>query len=198
MVVVKLRMVQAIFNIMSSSIITGLICVGAGTMIHKIGSILKTVEEEPKDGYKKAFDKTMIQTVEEFNFCIDSVKLILKTTTKSGLLLTDIVTGNKVVQKDKDGKLFIRERSKLYGQYENTIEELSSKVKQYQEELEKMRKIQELQKKKNITMKKKSYINEQEDSDDSEEESTEERIKKDFHLEEEGEESDEDFTLETK
>ncbi len=198
MVVVKLRMVQAIFNIMSSSIITGLICVGAGTMIHKIGSILKTVEEEPKDGYKKAFDKTMIQTVEEFNFCIDSVKLILKTTTKSGLLLTDIVTGNKVVQKDKDGKLFIRERSKLYGQYENTIEELSSKVKQYQEELEKMKKIQELQKKKNITMKKKSYINEQEDSDDSEEESTEERIKKDFHLEEEGEESDEDFTLETK
>ncbi len=190
-------MVQAIFNIMSSSLITGLICVGAGTMIHKIGSILKTVEEEPKDGYKKAFDKTMIQTVEEFNFCIDSVKLILKTTTKSGLLLTDIVTGNKVVQKDKDGKLFIRERSKLYGQYENTIEELSSKVKQYQEELEKMKKIQELQKKKNITMKKKSYINEQEESDESEEESTEERIKKDFHLEEE-DESDEDFTLETK
>ncbi len=190
-------MVQAIFNIMSSSLITGLICVGAGTMIHKIGSILKTVEEEPKDGYKKAFDKTMIQTVEEFNFCIDSLKLILKTTTKSGLLLTDIVTGNKVVQKDKDGKLFIRERSKLYGQYENTIEELSSKVKQYQEELEKMKKIQELQKKKNITMKKKSYINEQEESDESEEESTEERIKKDFHLEEE-DESDEDFTLETK
>jgi hypothetical protein len=197
MVVVNLRMVQAIFNIMSSSIITGLICVGAGTMIHKIGSILKTVDEEPKDGYKKAFDKTMIQTVEEFNFCIDSVKLILKTTTKSGLLLTDIVTGNKVVQKDKDGKLYIRERSKLYGQYENTIEELSSKVKQYQEELEKMKKIQELQKKKNITMKKKSYINEHEESDNSEEESTEERIKKDFHLEEE-DESDEDFTLETK
>jgi hypothetical protein len=191
-------MVQAIFNIMSSSIITGLLCVGAGTMIHKIGSILKTVEEEPKDGYKKAFDKTMIQTVEEFNFCIDSVKLILKTTTKSGLLLTDIVTGNKVVQKDKDGKLFIRERSKLYGQYENTIEELSSKVKQYQEELEKMKKIQELQKKKNITMKKKSYIVENEESDESEEESTEERIKKDFHLQEEDEDSDDDFTLETK
>lgn len=192
-------MVQAILNIMSSSLFTGLICIGAGTMIHKIGSILKTVEEEPKDGYKKAFDKTMIQTVEEFNFCIDSVKLILKTTTKSGLLLTDIVTGNKVVQKDKDGKLYIRERSKLYGQYENTIEELSSKVRQYQEELEKMKKIQEIQKKKNITMKKKSYVVEnEEESDESEEESTEERIKKDFHLQEEEESSDEDFTLETK
>ncbi len=160
-------MVQAIFNLVSHTFFTGLAIVGAGTLIHKAGSFIKKYETEKEDSYRKAFDELMINSVEEFNFCIDSLKKIVKSGTKGTLLLTDIISGNKVIQKDKNGKIIISDKSKLYNNYENTIDELNEKVKEYQIELEKIKKLKEEQKKKKITMKIKKKYEDDDDNDSS-------------------------------
>lgn len=184
---------SAIFNIVTSSFFTSMAILGAGTFINKVGIFMKTYEEEKGDSYKKAFDKTMILTIEELNFCIDSMKRIVSSTGKAGYLLSDIMMGNKVVQKDKSGKILITEKSKLYNQYEDTISDLSSKVKQYQEELEKMKKISRVSKKKRKV----------ESSEDEKESSSEDEIPSQYqnrHTKKpiDENESEEEFTLENK
>ncbi len=131
---------SAIYNIITNSFFTSLAIIGAGTIITKMGVFLKTYEEEKEDAYRKAFDKTMTQTVDEVSFCIDSVKKIATTTTKASSLASEIAMGSKVVQKDKSGKIIIQDRGKVDHQYKDTIEDLNRKVKKYQEELEKMKK----------------------------------------------------------
>ncbi len=170
-------MVQAIFNLITNSFFTGFALIGAGTLLNKIGVALKTMEEDPEDGYRKAFDKTMVQSLEEINFCVDSLKLIGKTSGKAGYILSDIVMGNKVVQKDKNGKLIISEKSKLYNQYNDQISELNVKVQKYQEELERLKKIESLHKNKKQKNKNNKYSDSEDDnnkqhhnSDDDDEE----------------------------
>lgn len=135
---------SAIYNIVANSLFTSLAIIGAGTMIAKVGVFLKTYEEEKEDAYRKAFDKTMGQTVDEVSFCIESVKKIATTTTKASSLASEIAMGTKVVHKDKSGKLIVKERGKM----EDTIEDLNKKVKKYQEELEAMKKMKSSEKKK--------------------------------------------------
>ena len=133
-------MVQAIFDIVSNSFFSTLAVVGASTIIYKIGNFLKTLEEEPEDSYRKAFDKTMVNSMEEINFCFDSVKRIAGTTSKATSIISEIALGSKIVQKDKNGKIIITDKSKLQSQYENTISELHSKLEKYKHKLERKKK----------------------------------------------------------
>lgn len=134
---------SAIYNIVTNSFFTSLAIIGAGTIVAKVGVFLKTYEEEKEDPYKKAFDKTVSQTVDEVSFCIESVKKIATTTTKASSLASEIAMGTKIVEKDKSGKLIVKERGKM----EETIEDLNKKVKKYQEELEAMKRTKGTKKK---------------------------------------------------
>ncbi len=148
---------SAVLNILSNSLMTTFALIGAGTLINKVGVFLKTYEDEKQDSYKRAFDKTVVTSMEDINFCVDSVKRIMGSTTKAGSLVSEIMLGSKVIQKDKTGRIYISDKSKVYNQYEDTISQLNMKVQKYQEELEKMKKVQGLTKK-NIDMKiKKKY-----------------------------------------
>ena len=136
-------MVQAIFDIVSNSFFSTLAVVGASTIIYKIGNFLKTLEEEPEDSYKKAFDKTMVNSMEEINFCFDSVKRIAGTTSKATSIISEIALGSKIVQKDRNGKIIITDKSKLQSQYENTISELHSKLEKYKHKLDKKKRMKQ-------------------------------------------------------
>ena len=111
--------------------------VGLITVINKAGNFIKNMEEEKKDSYKKAFDKFMIETIEELNNSIDSLKLISKHTLKNGKLLFDLASGNKCIKKDKDGNIIVSEKSKLTEEYKEKIEHLYTKLKKYQNEVKK-------------------------------------------------------------
>lgn len=134
---------SAIYNIVTNSFFTSLAIIGAGTIVAKVGIFLKTYEEEKDDAYKKAFDKTMTQTVDEVSFCIESVKKIATTTTKASSLASEIAMGTKIVEKDKSGKLIVKEKGKM----EDTIDDLNKKVRKYQEELEIMKRTKSTKKK---------------------------------------------------
>jgi hypothetical protein len=185
-------MVNAIFQLVSNSIYTSLAILGTGALISKVGVFLKTYEEEKHDSYKKAFDKTIISSIEELNFCIDSLKKIVTTSSRAGYLLTDLAFGNKVVQKDKSGRLFIAEKSKMYSQYEGTIQNLHTKVKQYQDELEKIKK------EKMNEMKNKKKMKYESDEEKNDETSEDENVQKRFHTQKDTDDEDEEFTLEQK
>lgn len=188
-------MVQAIINLISHTFMSGLAVVGASTIIYKIGKFIEKYEDEDDEPYKKAFDNLMVNSVEEFNFCIDSIKTIVKSSTKATFLLTDIVTGNKVIQKDKHGKIIISEKSKLYNKYEDTISELNDKVKEYQQELDRVKKVQELTKnKKNNEQNNKNKFNYTASDDDNDSDDNPEQSE---HFGEENE-SDEEFIMEDK
>jgi hypothetical protein len=185
-------MVNAIFQLVSNSIYTSLAILGTGTLIAKVGVFLKTYEEEKQDSYKKAFDKTMISSIEELNFCIDSFKKIITTSSRAGYLLTDIAFGNKIIQKDKSGKLYIAEKSKMYSQYEGTIQDLNTKVKKYQEELERIKreKMNEMKNKKKM-----KYESDEEKNDET---TDDENIQKRFNIQKDTDDEEEEFTLEQK
>jgi hypothetical protein len=134
---------SAIYNIITNSFFTSLAIIGAGTIVAKVGVFLKTYEEEKDDAYKKAFDKTMTQTVDEVSFCIESVKKIATTTTKASSLASEIAMGTKILEKDKSGKLIVKEKGKM----EETIDDLNKKVRKYQEELEAMKRTKSTKKK---------------------------------------------------
>jgi hypothetical protein len=95
------------------------------------------MEEEKKDAYKKAFDKFMIETIDEINFSIDSLKLISKHTLKNSKLLFDLASGNKCIKKDKEGNIIVSDKSKLTEEYKEKIEHLYTKLKKYQNEVKK-------------------------------------------------------------
>ena len=145
--------------------------VGTITIINKAGHFLKTMEEETKDAYKKAFDKFMIETIDEINFSVDSVKLITKHTLKNSKLLFDLASGNKCIKKDKDGNIIVSDKSKLTEEYKEKIEHLYTKLKKYEKEVKKYKnnedKPSEDSKENSKTSKdtKKKEINNDEDSD---------------------------------
>lgn len=114
--------------------------IGVCTVLHKSGTFLKTIEESEKDGYKKAFDQFIIQSIEELNFSVDSVNLLTKNSLRIIELMFDLSTGKKCVKKDKDGKIIITEQTRLNEEYKGKIEELSMRIKKYQDELKKYKK----------------------------------------------------------
>lgn len=151
----------AILNLVSNTLMTGFACIGIGTVINKLGKFFKIIDEHKKDGFKSAFDSIMLDTIDEGNRCVESVTVITRNLSKIVFIVYDISMGNKFVKKDKDGKIIICNRSKLHSGYKSKIEELNTKVKKYQEELNKIKRT-----KKNNTEKDNSS-SEDDDSDSS-------------------------------
>ena len=130
-------MIYGFLSLVTTTSIFAFGIIGTITVINKAGHFLKNMEEEKKDAYKKAFDKFMIETIDEINFSIDSLKLISKYTLKNAKLLFDLASGNKCIKKDKDGNIVVSEKSKLTEEYKEKIEHLYTKLKKYQNEVKK-------------------------------------------------------------
>jgi hypothetical protein len=169
-------MIYGFLSLVTTTSIFAFGIIGTITVINKAGHFLKTMEEETKDAYKKAFDKFMIETIDEINFSIDSLKLISKHTLKNSKLLFDLASGNKCIKKDKEGNIIVSDKSKLTEEYKEKIEHLYTKLKKYQNEVKKYKNNDESKEtnKKNDNDKdngkeknKKTEINDDNDSDDT-------------------------------
>ena len=130
----------AIINLLGSSLMIGTSIIGIITIINKIGKFCKIIDENKVDGFKIGFDKLITEIIEDTNQCVESINSIANNSTKIFFILYDIVSGNKFIKKDKDGKIIICNKSKIFSSYKNKIDELSNKVKKYQEELFKFKK----------------------------------------------------------
>ena len=129
-----------VINLLISSVMIGTSCIGVITIINKIGKLCKIIDENKVDGFKIGFDTLMLDFIDDTNKCVESISSITNNLTKISLIVYDIITGNKYIKKDKDGKIIICNKSKLDTSYKNKIEELSGKVKKYKEELNKIKK----------------------------------------------------------
>ena len=140
----------AIFNLLTNILITGTSIIGTITIINKIGKFCKVIEENNEDGFKMAFDTCMMDTIDDMNKSIDSIGMIANNFNNIIFIMYDIFTGNKYIKKNKEGKLIICNKSKVFSGYKDKIDELNCKVKKYQEELKKIKKPKEKSNKKNI------------------------------------------------
>ena len=130
----------AIIHLLINSFMIGTSCVGVITIINKIGKLCKIIDENKNDGFKIGFDSIMLDLIDETNKCVESISSITYNVNKIVIIIYDISIGNKFIKKDKDGKIIICNKSKIYSTYKNKIEELSNRVRKYQEELTKIKK----------------------------------------------------------
>ncbi len=133
-------MVAAIFHLITNALYTGCAIVGVGTIINKAGKFFKIVEEEKEDGFRKAFDTTMCESIQDMNQLFDSISMISANSVKSTILFYEIMVGNKCVQKNKDGKIVIVDGPRVVESYKGKVDELTKKLKKYEEELFKKKK----------------------------------------------------------
>ena len=119
---------------------TGFAFIGIGTSINKIGKFFKVIDENKENGFKTGFDVIMLDSIEEMNRCIESISIITNNCNKIFFVIYDISMGNKYIKKDKEGKIIICNKSKIFSGYKDKIEELNGKVKKYQQELNKIKK----------------------------------------------------------
>ena len=150
----------AIINLLTNILITGTSIIGCVTIVNKIGKFCKVIEENSEDGFKIAFDTCMMDTIDDMNKCVESVGMIASNFNNIIFIMYDIFTGNKFVKKNKDGKIIICNKSKVFSGYKDKIDELNNKVKKYQEELKKIKKPKKIIKKENI-------VNDDDSSDNS-------------------------------
>jgi hypothetical protein len=129
----------AILSLISNTIVTSFACVGIATVINKVGKFFKITEEHKNDGFKAGFDSIMIDSIDELNKCVESLTIISSNIGKICIVMYDITVGNKFIKKDKNGKIIICNKSKLYSGYKDKIDELTNKVKKYENELKKMK-----------------------------------------------------------
>lgn len=165
-------MLSELLSLLTSTLIMGCCTIGAMTVVNKAGNFIKTMEEEKSDAYKKAFDKLMVQSIDEINFSIDSISLISKYSIRNTKLLFDIVSGNKCIKKDKDGKIIVSDKSKINEEYKEKIEHLYTKLKKYQNEIKKYKKTEtpgKTGKSINVTVTNDDSDDENEDEDDNDE-----------------------------
>lgn len=127
----------AIINLLTNILITGTSIIGTITVINKIGKFCKTVEESKEDGYKIGFDNFMMESIDDMNKCVESVSTITSNVNNILFIIYDILIGNKFIKKNKEGKIIICGKSKVYSGYKDKIDELSNKVKKYEDELKK-------------------------------------------------------------
>jgi hypothetical protein len=156
---------SAIFNLLANILMTGTSIIGVTTIINKVGKFCKIIDENKKDGFKIGFDTIMLESINDINNCVEAISTISNNSSKILFILYDISVGNKYVKKDKDGKIIICSKLKVYSGFKDKIEELNSKVKKYQEELTKL--------KKNKKTKNDGEKDDKKDSEDSSDESEE-------------------------
>lgn len=147
----------AIINLLTNILITGTSIIGCVTIINKVGKFCKVIEENNEDGFKIAFDTCMMDTIDDMNKCVESVGMIASNFNNILFITYDIFTGNKFVKKNKDGKIIICNKSKVFSGYKDKIDELNNKVKKYQEELKKIKKPKQ----------KENIVNDDDSSDNS-------------------------------
>jgi len=158
----------AIINLLSNVFMTGFAFIGIGTAINKIGKFFKVIDENKENGFKIGFDAIMLDSIEEMNRCIESISIITNNCNKIFFIVYDISVGNKYIKKDKEGKIIICNKSKIFSGYKDKIEELSGKVKKYQQELNKIKK------KKNISTENSKKNNSKKSENESVEDSSDE------------------------
>lgn len=164
---------RAIFSLLSNILITGSSIIGCATIINKLGKFFKTIEDESKgDNFKIAFDNLMMDSIDDMNRCVESISTIASNINNATIIVYDIIIGNKFIKKDKDGKIIICSKSKLYSGYKDKIDELSGKVKKYQEELRKIKKKPNNDIDQKIPSKNKNNNDESDISDDDNDDST--------------------------
>lgn len=137
-------------HLISNGIFTGLAIIGFATISNKIGKFLKNYETEKEDHFKKAFDKSMNETLSDVHSCVESVSIITNGITKASSVAIDLATGNKIISRKK-GKIAIIEQSKAQ---KEQIDDLSKKLKKYELQIKKLKK-------------KKIHKNESDDESDS-------------------------------
>ena len=124
------------FHLITNGIFTGLAIIGFATISNKIGKFLKSYENEKEDHFKKAFDKSMNETLSDVHSCVESVSIITNGITKASSVAIDLATGNKVISRKK-GKIAIIEQSKAQ---KDQIDDLSKKLKKYEHTIKKLKK----------------------------------------------------------
>ncbi len=156
-------MVAAIFHLLTNALYTGCAIVGVGTIINKAGKFFKIVEEEKEDGFRKAFDTTMCESIQDMNQLFDSISMISTNSVKSTILFYEIMVGNKCIQKNKEGKIVIVDGPRVVESYKGKVDELTKKLKKYEEELFKKKKQEA-----NKSKKTKEDVKFEDDSDEEE------------------------------
>lgn len=167
---------SAIFNLLANILMTGTSIIGVATIINKVGKFCKIIDENKKDGFKIGFDTIMLESINDINNCVEAVSTISNNSSKILCILYDILSGNKYIKKDKDGKIIICSKLKVYSGFKDKIEELNSKVKKYQDELTKLKKNKKTKNDEEIDDNDKKKDDNKEKSEDSSDESEESSI----------------------
>lgn len=136
-------MIGPILSLLTNIFFSGLAVIGGCTVINKFGKFFMVIENEKKDGYKKGFDAIMVDSIDEINRCVESAGIISNTCGKIIVTVYDISMGNKVIRKNKEGKIVITEKTAVVNNYKNKLDVLNNKVKHYEEELKKMKNSKE-------------------------------------------------------
>ena len=126
-------MVFIILELLYTTLFSGFFLIGFGTTLNKLCEFFKIIEEEEKDNFKKAFDKITNDSISEFNKCFLSTHIIISRFAKLLSISYDLMTGQKVIKKNKDGNIVICDKNTMMEKYESKIEELESKINKFKE-----------------------------------------------------------------
>jgi len=126
-------MVFIILELLYTTLFSGFFLIGFGTILNKLGDFFKIIEEEEKDNFKKAFDKLTSDSISEFNKCFLSTHIIISRFAKLVSISYDLITGQKIIKKNKDGNIVICDKNTMMEKYESKIEELESKINKFKE-----------------------------------------------------------------
>ena len=126
-------MVFIILELLYTTLFSGFFLIGFGTILNKLGDFFKIIEEEEKDNFKKAFDKITNESISEFNKCFLSTHIVISRFAKLLSISYDLVIGEKVIKKNKDGNIIICDKNTMMEKYESKIEELESKINKFKE-----------------------------------------------------------------
>ena len=126
-------MVFIILELLYTTLFSGFFLIGFGTILNKLGDFFKIIEEEEKDNFKKAFDKLTNDSISEFNKCFLSTHIVISRFAKLLSISYDLVTGEKIIKKNKDGNIVICDKSTIMEKYESKIEELENKINKFKE-----------------------------------------------------------------
>jgi hypothetical protein len=124
-----------IFGLFSSILQSFLLILGFGCAVNKCGDFFKVLEEESDDHFKKAFDKVTSDFMDDFNNSFSSFHLISSNVSKLSVLGYELIIGEKFIKKTKDGKILVNDKNVIFDNYEEKIDKLNEKIKNYKSRL---------------------------------------------------------------
>ncbi len=166
-------------HLIANGLFTGLAIIGFATVSNKIGKFLKSYENEKEEHFKRAFDKSMNETLSDVHSCVESVSIITSGITKASSVAIDLATGNKVISRKK-GKIAIIEQSKAQ---KDQIDDLSKKLKKYEHTIKKLKKKKKSKNSDDESDKSLSSLSESESENDESENDKNIEVSKRFTLE---------------